>query len=44
VFSVHVGCTIFPATGGSGIEGWGLITTAADEAEVHPYVFVTLKV
>ena len=40
----HVGCVMVPVTGGVGVEGWALITTLADEGEVHPASVVTVKV
>lgn len=39
----HVGWVIVPTTGAVGEEGWGLITTSADAAEVHDSALVTIK-
>jgi len=41
---VHVGLVMMPGAGGCGVTGWGSIVTVADGREVHPEVFVTVKV
>ena len=44
VDTVQVGGVVGPTTGGVGVGGCALITTLADEPEVHPAALVTLKV
>jgi hypothetical protein len=44
VESAQVGCVIVPITGGVGVKGCALINTLAEETEVHPRAFITLKV
>lgn len=44
VGTVHVGWVIAPITGAVGTGGCALITTLADDPEVHPDAFVTVKV
>jgi len=39
----HVGLVIIPAMGELGAEGWGLIKTFAEGAEVQPSALVTIK-
>jgi hypothetical protein len=38
----HVGCVIVPIVGAVGAAGWVLITTLADDAEIHPAALVTV--
>jgi hypothetical protein len=38
----HVGCVIVPTTGGVGVDGCALITTAPDAVEVHPEALDTV--
>jgi hypothetical protein len=40
----HVGCVMVPMTGADGGEGGGLITTSADDTDIHPSALVTVKV
>jgi len=44
VDSAHVGCIMPPATGAEGEPGAALITILPDAGEIHPDVFVTVKV
>ena len=44
VDTAHVGWVMVPITGAVGIEDRGLITTTAEEDEMHPVVLVTVKV
>ena len=39
----HVGCVTIPVTGGSGVEGCGLMVLFPEEEEVHPDEFVTVN-
>jgi len=41
---LHVGWVIDNISGDGGVTGWLFIVTLADDAEVHPWEFVTLKV
>jgi hypothetical protein len=43
VETVHVGWVIVPIVGAAGVTGCVLITTFADDADVHPSLFVTVK-
>jgi len=43
VATSQVGCVIEFITGADGVIGCALITTFADAKEVHPEVFVTVK-
>jgi hypothetical protein len=40
----HVGCVMVPTMGAEGEPGAVLITTLADDGEVHPAALVTVKV
>jgi hypothetical protein len=42
VDTVHVGCVMVPTTGAVGIDGCELITTFADEPDIHPAELVTV--
>jgi hypothetical protein len=44
VGKLHVGCVIVPITGVVGVVGWELIIAFAEDTDVHPAVFVTVKV
>ena len=44
VESAQVGCVSAPTTGADGVSGCALITTFADDGEVHPNALVTVKV
>jgi hypothetical protein len=39
----QVGWVIVPTVGADGVAGWGVMTTLADAAEVHPVELVTVK-
>jgi hypothetical protein len=39
----HVGCVMVPITGAVGDDGWGLITTLAEDTDVQPAALVTVK-
>jgi hypothetical protein len=43
VANAQVGCVITPTTGAVGVAGCALITTFADNTEVHPTALVTVK-
>src|SRR5215467_7354315 len=43
VATVQVGCVIAPTTGAVGVGGCALMTTLADEGEIHPAALVTVK-
>ena len=38
----QVGCVILPDEGATGVTGWELITTTAEEEEVQPSSFLTV--
>ncbi len=44
VAEAQVGCVIVPIAGGVGTSGWTSITTASEDAEVHPELFLTVNV
>ena len=44
VDKAHVGCVMVPTTGAVGVAGCALITTLAEDEEVHPAALVTVKV
>lgn len=44
VDNAQVGCVIVPTTGAVGVTGCKLITTLADDTDVHPAALVTVKV
>ena len=41
---VHVGCVMVPTVGAGGVGGWVVITTLADDDEIHPDALVTVYV
>ena len=41
---VHVGCVTIPTVGAAGVDGCVFTTIFADDVEVHPDAFVTVKV
>jgi hypothetical protein len=43
VATAQVGCVIAPTIGADGVAGCALITTSADNTEVHPAASVTVK-
>jgi hypothetical protein len=43
VARAQVGCVIKPTIGADGVAGCALITTSADNTEVHPAASVTVK-
>jgi hypothetical protein len=44
VATLHVGWVMVPTVGAVGVGGWVLITTLADDDEIHPDALVTLYV
>ena len=44
VDTAQVGWVMMPITGAAGVGGCALITTLADDTEVHPAAFTTVKV
>ena len=44
VVTAHVGCVIVPTVGAAGAAGTALMTTLAEDEEVHPAAFLTVKV
>jgi hypothetical protein len=44
VATVHVGCVTTPIVGALGVLGCALTKIVADAAEIHPAVFLTVKV
>jgi len=42
VATAHVGCVIVPIVGADGVTSCALITTLADDREVHPAALVTV--
>jgi hypothetical protein len=43
VATVQVGCVMTLKIGAAGVEGCGLITTLAEDGEIHPAALVTVK-
>jgi hypothetical protein len=40
--TLHVGWVIVPTVGAVGVAGWVLITTLAEDDEIHPEALVTV--
>ena len=43
VATAHVGCVIVPTVSAAGVGGCALITTSADNGDVHPAALVTVQ-